>query len=131
MGGILNDFNSLRISDRVNSVKIRRMARQMDNNYSPRFVRYFAGYILSRYIHRVRLHIGEYRRRTDIAHRMDGRDKGHRRDDNLIARPDVVGCERQMKRSRAGIESDHEAGARIFGEQFFKLLGFRSKSEPA
>jgi len=77
------------------------------------------------------VNVGEDGDGVVVCDAVRGRDKGHRRDNDLVASADAEQPERQIERGRAGIDGDGIGGAEVFGELLFELRRARPQAYPA
>ena len=74
-------------------------------------------------------HVHENRLRPRHDDGLDRRDEGIGNRDNLVARPDAVGSEREMERGGAGMHADAMRGLAVSREIRFERLELRPENE--
>ena len=67
-------------------------------------------------------HVAQHRRGADVRDGQGRGDEGVRRDDDLVAGPDVVGAQHERQRRRAGGDADALLDAAVLREFVFKCL---------
>ena len=75
--------------------------------------------------------VGEHRRGAGVRDGVDGRHEGHRRHDDLVARPEARRGADQVQAGRAVGDGERVARADVGGELALERLGLRAHAEPA
>jgi hypothetical protein len=126
LGAIFHNLNAARFGQRQQFPERCRLSKQMNGDD-----RSGAGRDLPRHVRRIeiegaRVDVGEHQRRAHLMNGLRRRDVGEWRGDDLIARAEVEGAQRQGQGVRAGVDADPEAGAGERGNLFFEGLDVRA-----
>ena len=131
VGGVLDQHQVVLGADLTQRVQVAGVAAVVDGDDSPCPFAHRPAHLLRIDVQGVTLDVGQDRLGPGVFDHADCGTEGHRRGDDLVARPDTGADQRRVQGRRARVQGQCGRRSHVAGELLFEELGLRPGGDPA